>query len=355
MDGLRFLSKGEQFAAFLRAELARGRWEGLMPGRPELAAEFGVNKKTVDDAVHLLEREGILRSQGVGRRRLIENPAGGGSPRSLRIRILLYEKGDRSLPDQLELRHRLQVAGHDVSFASDSLCELGMDLARVARLVKREAADAWIVSAATREILQWFAAQGLRVFAQFGSFAELGIAGMGVHKIPAMREAVSRLLALGHRRIVLLTREERRKPVLRLFERAFLETLEGHGIATGPYHLPDWSGGPEGFQQCLDRLCQLTPPTAMIVGEAPLFLAAKLHLARIGLPAPERISLICDDPDPAFAWCLPRVSHLRWDSRPIVSRIVRWAAKLAAGEDDRGQGYTLAKWVEGETIGPPPG
>ena len=63
MGELRFLSKIEQVAAHLRAELAGGRWEEAMPGRLELAAELGINAKTVEDALRLLEKEGETRTQ----------------------------------------------------------------------------------------------------------------------------------------------------------------------------------------------------------------------------------------------------------------------------------------------------
>ena len=69
MGELRFLSKIEQVAAHLRAELAGGRWEREMPGRLELAAELGINAKTVEEALRLLEKEGVLwqvRGRGGG-------------------------------------------------------------------------------------------------------------------------------------------------------------------------------------------------------------------------------------------------------------------------------------------------
>ncbi len=68
MGELRFLSKIEQVAAHLRAELAGGRWEEAIPGRMELSAELGINAKTVEEALRrLLAREGIYH----------ENPANG--------------------------------------------------------------------------------------------------------------------------------------------------------------------------------------------------------------------------------------------------------------------------------------
>lgn len=76
----------------------------------------------------------------------------------------------------------------------------------------------------------------------------------------AYAEVVERLVNLGHRRIVNLVREERRKPTPGFLDRFFLEQLRNHGIQTGPYHLPDWEDTPEGLQHLLDSLFQHTPP-----------------------------------------------------------------------------------------------
>jgi hypothetical protein len=43
-----------------------------------------------------------------------------------------------------------------------------------------------------------------------------------------------------------------------------------------------------------------------------------------------------------------------WDSGPIIRRMVRWAYKVARGVVDKRQGLTVAEFVEGGTIGPPP-
>lgn len=355
MDGLRFLSKAEQVAAFLRKELEAGRWEGLMPGRLELAAKLGLNARTVEGALRQLELEGVLAPQGAGRRRRIVRAAKSPAVKGLRIQILLYEKTDRGRSYQVDMLHRLKDAGHSPVFADRSLSELGMDPARVADFVKRKRADAWIVGSGSQEVLDWFVRKRIPVFAQFGRFSDLAVPAMGVRKIPAMKAAVRRLVELGHRRIVMMVREERRRPKPGPFEQAFLDELEAHGIATGPYHLPDWEDSTVGFHSSLDGLFGLTPPTALILSESSLFVAAQLHLARQGISAPGDISLICDDPDAAFSWCQPPVSHFHWDGRPVVSRIVRWADRVARGVEDKKHRYTLASFVEGGTIGPAKG
>lgn len=135
-----------------------------------------------------------------------------------------------------------QEQGYAAAFADKSLHELGMDMKRVAAHVKTHGADAWIVCAGSREILGWFAAQPTPVFAKFGRCEDLPLPGIRVNKIPAIKAAVRRLHGMGHRRIVLMVRQERLKPYPGPFERAFLEELNALGIATGPFHLPDWGG-----------------------------------------------------------------------------------------------------------------
>ena len=110
----------------------------------------------------------------------------------------------------------------------------------------------------------------------------------------------------------------------------------------------------DDFHRCLDSLFRHTPPTAIFIDEMPLFIAAQQHLAQLGILAPRHVSLICLDPDPAFAGRKPSVAHIHWDSRPIVRRIASWADNVARGKDDRRQSFTKAEFVEGGTIGRAP-
>ena len=75
-------------------------------------------------------------------------------------------------------------------------------------------------------------------------------------------------------------------------------------------------------------------------------------LASRGIRVPSEVSLVCTDPDPSFAWSDPPVAHLRWDSRPLVRRIVRWANNASRGKEDIRQTTVPAEFVVGGTIGP---
>lgn len=351
MPSIRLNSASEQVAAQLREEILSGQRRGAMAGIYQLARELQVNHKTVDAALRQLEASGLLVAQGPGRRRKIALPGTREERRPLRVAILPYEEGDRTLHYIIDLQHRLMEAGHVAGYASKTLLDLGLDAKRVARLVGETEVDAWIVFGGPREVLEWFAGQSVPAFALFGRRHTVRIAGVGPDKVPMLLEVTRRLIALGHRRIVMLLREEHRKPQPGIIARTLVGELELHGIPTGSYNLPDWEDSPEGFRHCLDSLFHVTPPSALIIDEALLFNVAQQHLARRGILAPEHVSLVCADPDPSFSWLQPTVSHIRWDSDPVVQRIVRWAANVSRGRKDLRQTLTPVEFVEGGTMG----
>ncbi len=348
---IRFKSKIEQAAAHLRDEIARGRWKAEIPGRNELATELGINGKTVESALRLLVREGLLESRGAGRRRRIVRAGQANAP-SLRVAILNYEPATRSENHMVDLTYQLRLAGHEPVEPRRTLLDMGMKVERVAKLVEETSAEAWVVVGGSRDILEWFTARRIPVFAMFGRRRQLRIAGAGPDKPPAMRELAQRLVGLGHRRIVLMVRAERRLPEPGATERAFLETLRAHGVEPGSYHIPDWDESADGFEECLDRLFRVTPPTALVLDESPFFIAAMQFLARRGLVIPEQVSIACCDWNPHFSWCKPAITHIGWEIRPVVRRIVRWANHTSLGKEDLKQADTRARLIEGGTIGP---
>ena len=348
---IRLVSAAGQVASYLRGEMERGNWTDKIPGVGWLAAELGVNRKTVEAALRRLENEGLLENQGAGRKRRI-TLNGGRNARPLQVAIFNHEPMALTEGYMVELQHLLKEAGHHAFFSEKSLLELDMKLPAIRRLVAKTQADAWVVIAGSHEVLEWFISQGIPTFALFGRRDGLPIAGVGPDKVTTIATATRTLIGLGHRRIVLLTRTERRLPLPGNSERAFLNELQAQGIATGAFNLPDWKDSAEGFHKCLESLLEFTPPTALIVDEAPFYVAALQFLARRGLKVPEDVSLVCTDYDRSFAWCRPPVSHIRWDVRPVQRRIVHWTNNVSRGKRDLRQSLTPAEFVPGGTIGP---
>jgi DNA-binding LacI/PurR family transcriptional regulator len=349
---LKILSVSDQIVAHLRNEIENGKWRGLMPGRNELARLFDVGISSMEDALRQLETEGLLADQGAGRqRRIVENPQSA-HRRQLRIAILSYESSSLRGGIFSEVAHELREIGHDAFFTSTSLIEMDMNVKRVAKLVKQTEADAWIVCSAPREVTEWFATLPVPTFALFGRRRGVRMASVGSDKSPALMEATRQLIDRGHRRIVMLCRPDRRRPVPGAPERAFLAELAAHGIEQGPYHLPDWEDGMDGFQKQLEMLFEVTPPTALVVDELRLFVATQQLLLRKQLRVPEDVSLVSMESDPALEWCRPSVARVRWDQAAVIRRVTAWANNVARGKEDLRETHTRAQFIQGETIGP---
>jgi DNA-binding transcriptional regulator YhcF (GntR family) len=248
-----------QLAAYLRGELAQGRWAGKMPGVIRLTKELGTARNTVEGALKKLEQDGFLISQGYGKGRVIREDTVYGGKR-MRVAILRDEKLAAIDGHILELQHQLLEAGYSAVLAEKSLMDIEGDLGRLESLVQRTNAAAWVVVSGTREILEWFHSRDIPVYALFGRRRELVIAGGGPDKSQAFRQVARELVARGHRRIVLIALKSRRLPTPGLPERMFLEELQAQGIATGPYNLPEWEDSPEDLQRLLDACFRVTPP-----------------------------------------------------------------------------------------------
>lgn len=344
---LKLLSHAEQVAAHLRSELLRGRYSGTMPGVLKLQAELGVSRTTIGSALEILEADGLLIPQGVGRPRQILVRATTGVS-GLKIGLFPYEPADRHAYDMLQIRHHLQEAGHTPILPSRSLIELEMNVGRIARVVESTEASAWVLWSASSEVLTWFERQSFPSMAYAGQYLPtMRIANVAPGMKSSMVTLIRRLISLGHRRISLLTRAGG-KPSY------FIEELEVHGLQTGSYNLPDCGPSPEKFRACLDALFAATPPTALLIDQQHCFFAAQHYLARRGLFAPKDVSLVCVDFDPNFNLCAPSVAHFRWDIDAIVRNILRWTDNVSRNKEDFMRARVNAQFIDGGTVGPAP-
>ena len=355
MQPIRLLSIGEQTAEHLRKGIQEGRWSGRLPGVVRLADECDVSTGVVRGALRKLEAEGVITAGGLGRCRRIVPPEQSGTPlHSLRVGLLLHDCINDTDPILWEIQRDLEAADHIVSIPKKSQIQLNHNVSSIIRMVKEMEVDAWIVFAGSRELLEWFAGQSIPSIALYGRSDGLSLARTGPDKASAYLDATRQLIALGHRRIVLITLAGRRKPSPGNIERLVLEEIRAHGIVTGPYNLPDWEETPEGFNALLENLFRTTPPTALIIDETQKLIAAMQFLASRHIEVPGQVSLITPDFDKELAWCYPSIAQMKWNTGHIIRRVVRWVAAVKTGNSDRATINFPATFVPGGSIGPAP-
>lgn len=350
MKSVRLLTANEQLVVFLKKELEARRWLKTMPGVQVLASQLGVSRKTVETALRVLEEEGWLINQGPGKKRLISKKVG--THKSLRIAIQTFEEFDNFLTP---FQEALENQGHRSLKTSQTLQDLDFDVKKFAKTVNRYQADGWIVMAGSVGILNYLAEEKIPVFAIAGRFGDIPtICGSKPEIREALADATERLINLGHQRIVFLVRHIHRLPYPGRTVQGFIDKCQEHGIFVSDYHLPHWEENAKGFNSVLKSLFQFTPPTAIICGEANLYIAAQQFVGNMGLRVPEDISLICADSEPLFDFCVPSPAHVAYNSLKIVSHMTEWANALSLGKEHHKHHYCGAKYIEGGTVGPVP-
>lgn len=329
-----------------------------MPGILALESELCLNRNLLGQALLILEEEGILVPQGKGKPRKIVIPKTH-RLKTLRIGIIEYQARDvHRFHPLAETKYLLEAAGHSVTIAQGNLVAMNMNPKRVALAISKHDVDAWVVVSGSKSLLEWFAEQPFPALSFFGIFNGVKIASV----VPAVRDQyqvlVRKLLELGHRKIVFISRSTTPAMIEREMkadsgQRGVLaRELSAHGIAYGDYNLPCFESDPERLQQCLHELFRVTPPTAIYVDEAFVALVVYEFLLKRGIRVPADVSLVCNIQDPAFEWNRPVISHFRWDPGAIGRRVLQWADNVATGKEDLRQVSTKVAFVEGGTIAP---
>jgi DNA-binding LacI/PurR family transcriptional regulator len=357
MERLRRSYLVEQTATHLRDRLRVIPKGGKLPGVIRLAASLGVSKSTVRSALRMLESEGLiaLAEDGLSRTVSVHSVD---KKKPFRICILLFDalaiENPRSQQFILETQDHLEQAGFSCFLSSISQCALRHDVGRISRYILKTPADAWMVMAGSYELLGWFVAQKIPCIAFAGRRRTYPIAAVGPDIVSPFLVAVRKLIELGHRRIVFLVRKPMRLPEPGLTVKAFIEEMSAHGIPVSDYNLPDWEETREGMKALWQSLFQVTPPTAVIMADVQLVTAFLQFIGNRRIVMPDRISLVSAEDDPSFEWCDPPIAHIRWDSAPVVRRIVRWASAIRRGQQDLKQDVYPAEFVLGGTIAPAP-
>ena len=219
-----------------------------MPGRNLLGKELGVDGSTIERALQHLEEQGVVRSQGAGKRRLITLEAK--EPAAKRILIIPYESEDRHGDYLLsELVHRMRAAGHSPTFSAKSLVDLRHNPKKVAAMMAAHPHDACILVGGSHAVLEMAADSDKPCLSLAGRTREVKIAGVGPMKGTAIREAVNRLCDHGHRRIVMLSKSETLQDGMSGPQLTLLDALEKNKVPSGDYNLPQWDSTPAGLRR----------------------------------------------------------------------------------------------------------
>jgi DNA-binding LacI/PurR family transcriptional regulator len=326
-----------------------------------LADELEVSVHTVRAAIRLLVRESLL-TEGTGREacRILATGvnAAPAERRQLRVAILIHRPLTRQAgalhAELLSLVGEMRRDGHDCFFVNTPDGKDSQKTGYLPQLVESNAADAWVVYRSNLEVLRWFEAKGVPALAAGGRSEESILASATFCMKGALRELVRRLVALGHRRLVMISAGNSRRPEFSPLLRAFRDELEKAGVKPGEYHTPDWDESPAGLVVLLDSLFKVTPPTALICWHPNSAFGLISWLVARRIKVPEELSVFTLHDDSAFGWLLPglTLAHIEFNGAFWNRRVREWLRSVAAGSPDRLALTQGVKLVVGNTLGP---
>jgi len=144
------------------------------------------------------------------------------------------------------------------------------------------------------------------------------------HRMGAL-EATRHLIALGHRRIALMTPNASIRPGRERLA-GFHEALREAGIAPDPglEAIMDASGGEMAFSAAKQMLGQAQRPTAVICLGTQMLAGLMSAINTLGLSIPRELSLIGIGDTELVRLSTPAITAVRWD----IAQCGRWAAQM---------------------------
>lgn len=351
-------------ATELRRRLIQGELKGQLPGARLLAKALGVSVPTVCKALHQLHQEGFLTGGGDRKRwqtaDLTQTGLKGALPAkrpATRPGRLLYVS---TLPLSIERQTGVEVfakildllgaKGWEVMYRAVPLVNARKphrawdDLLRFAR------PDALVVQGGSEVFGTWAVQNRLRTLFVGGEPGKSQLPMIMVRASIMLRQALERLFATGHRRILipLCGRIPQFAENCRRQTREYALELgvdpEAVVFAESEYSSPELLAG--AMRQHWRRYA----PDALIIFDWREYLAASSFLKEASIAIPRDVSVVLLSHNPTMEWHLPTLCHFMHPVEEIARVCAKW---VAGGKPMLGNGEVMefrSKWVEGASI-----
>jgi DNA-binding LacI/PurR family transcriptional regulator len=330
MQAPKKISLATQAADILRQQILDKKFTKVLPGETPLAANLRVSRKTVREALAILENEKIISPAEPGKRREIFETVGALKPKSANetVRILL-PKPIREMHASAQhlfrtYIHHLQIEEDDVEYHHLPYASSKTDIRpRLAELVDSHRASLWVIYELNKEIAEVITSRGLNAIA-CGGITNTKIPVVTYHGSSAIQHALNKLFQNGHTNIVKPTTH----PHLNFDYMA--KVFEKQGMTYLPeYNTPYYSGTAQDFSLLLQKLfLSETPPTAFITSGPRELISLITWLGVHRLSIPKDVSILHIGSDPLLDSIFPQISYYSTSSDPIARELARLSNTL---------------------------
>lgn len=350
----------ESSAQALGDLLRAGHWQGRIPGTRLLAQQLGVSQPTLQKALQLLARQGVLEPAGERRAyRVAAKPLKAGAPRTKEgktIVILTHQElhlmVDSSQKILETLRKLLASKGWEVLFRQFDYLHAKAPHRSWESILGVDRSVPVIALYGRTCLAEWALALNIRIAFLGGVTDGLPVPKFSVSSPQMLGEAYRRLIELGHRLIV-TPLCDRAASFSDSMKEAAQQQFERAGLAYSPtYTNPERDYlTPDVTRHLLESLYSQTPPTALVLLDWRELLTVFCFLSKLGLKVPGDVSLVLLNEQTDAEWFAPSLARFEFQPKRLVRRLYQWAEGKKLPESKR---ILEAIWVPGESIGPPP-
>ena len=341
----------------LRQEITAGKWSGRLPGARILAKRLGVSPPTVSAALSKLALAGILEANGERKAfRVADKRIGktGKATTKGSKRLLILAHDDLSqLVDITRrvvemLKERMTRKGWIVDLHVEDFLHVKHMQRSWDKTIDVDANTSVIAIYGRAPLAEWASKRNIRMLFLGGSTAGHAISMVAVKSSHMAEDALAKLTALGHTRIVipLCDRTETFKQAMRETTRRAIETAGA--VYVKSYHNPESDYlTPDVTWRILDAVFGTEKPTAFVLLDWKELITVQCYLSQKGLKVPDDISMILlNDPSDA-EWFHPQLARFRFPVRRLVGEMEKW---LEDGSKTVRQVSLGAEYVDGHTL-----
>jgi DNA-binding LacI/PurR family transcriptional regulator len=322
---LRQITLHDQLVAALRDGIDRARWISHLPSEFVLCREFQVSRMTLRKALAQLVMEKWVALGGRGKAHRILRRARGkkqhpSAARTIRVltpfRLTAHNTSDFDL---LEILHeRASSVGYRIEMEVHRGIYQRFQAARLDRLDAQPDTAGWLLYYSTASIQRWFARRGRPTVVVGRVHGNLPLSCVYPDTAAAVRHAVGRLHASGHRDMIYLI-----ESLTSLGDRIASEVMVEEARRLGARaRIVGYDGNPDAIRRTLlDLLAARPRPTAFVSGAPGIAITLLCHLLAAGVRIPAEAALVTLWDDVNLDVTFPTIARYRTDGKLMGRKV----------------------------------
>jgi len=355
----RRFSLSAQLVETIRRAIAAGTWEDCLPSERRLCELFKVSRPTIQTALRIVAKEGLIEIRHGARIRILSRAAGPTPVQNRLVGLVTHEPFDHLAVHTYQGISVMRAVLAEHGFATEVLvCQKGTAHAQCRRLeafIRQHRAFCCILVSVSRELQQWFVEHHVPALVLGSCHASIQLPSLDVDYRSVCRHAAGIFLGKGHRQIALIVPNSDIAGYL-ASEAGFREAVANHqGKDDARAIIVRHNGTAQSIAMKLDALFNSAhPPTALMVAKPQDVFTVIIYLLKRGLSVPDRVSFIARDHEHNFGRVSPPIAHYAFKGDTFANLLSRLILQLAE------QGYLapepnliFPKFVAGGTVKPP--